>query len=278
MIPFFNHEARTSRWPYATICLIGVNVIAFVFELSMGPRFYPFLQDWGLVPARVNAEVSLHNILTIVTSMFLHVGWLHLFFNMLFLLVFGEAVEGALGWRWFLFLYLMAGFFGDVAFMMVDANLAGPAIGASGAIAGIMGASLVMWPRARLHVFGFVWFLYLLLVCMGLANPIASALGIPTWLVGGPLGVALTFATLLFSRRGIRLFASLFRMVSVPAWIVLALFLTQNLMYESLALISPSLATSVGWPAHFGGFAVGAVLAWVFPKHPVVLAKRALLE
>ncbi len=278
MIPFLYHEARARRWPYATICLVGLNLLAFLFETTMGPRFYPFLQEWGLVPARVSAEISVHNLLTILTSMFLHVGWLHVFFNLLFLLVFGEAVEGALGWAWFLFLYVMAGLCGDVAFMMVDSSLAGPAVGASGAIAGVMAASLVLWPRARLHIFGLLWLLYLLLVCMGLSDPLAHALGLPTWVIGGPIGVALAFATMLVGKRGLRFMSALTRIVSVPAWVVIALFLVANLMYEGMSLISPDLATNVGWQAHFGGFVVGAVLAWVFPKHPVALKQRALLE
>ena len=109
MLPVWSHEAKTYRWPYATIGLIGVNVLVFVFELSIGVRFAPFLQQWGLVPARVNSEVTVHNVLTIGTAMFLHTGWLHLIGNMWFLFVFGDAVEDAFGWRWFLAIYLRVG-------------------------------------------------------------------------------------------------------------------------------------------------------------------------
>ena len=113
-----SHEAKTYRWPYATVALIGINVLAFVFELSVGVRFVPFLQEWGLVPARVNAEVTVHNVLTLGTAMFLHVGWIHLIGNMWFLFVFGDAVEDAFGWRWFLAIYLLSGFFANIAFMV----------------------------------------------------------------------------------------------------------------------------------------------------------------
>ena len=126
MLPVYSHEAKTYRWPYATVTLIGINVLAFVFELSVGVRFVPFLQEWGLVPARVNAEVTSHNVLTLVTAMFLHVGWIHLIGNMWFLFVFGDAVEDAFGWRWFVAIYLLSGFFANIAFMVAHLRLVDP--------------------------------------------------------------------------------------------------------------------------------------------------------
>ena len=93
MLPVTGHEVRTSSWPYVTVCLIGLNILVFAFEVTMGARFVPFLQQWGLVPGRVQAEVTMHNILTMGTSTFLHVSLIHLLGNMWFLFVFGDAVE-----------------------------------------------------------------------------------------------------------------------------------------------------------------------------------------
>ena len=86
-----------------------------MFELSLGPRLAPFLQQWGLVPARLSNEVGVRNLLTIATSLFLHIGWLQLLANLWFLWVFGDAVEDAFGWRWFAAIYALSGLFANVA-------------------------------------------------------------------------------------------------------------------------------------------------------------------
>ena len=122
MLPVVSHEVKTGRWPHATITIIGVNLLVFLFELSVGVRFVPFLQDWGLVPARVNAEISAHNLLTVLTSLFLHVSVIHLLGNMWFLFVFGDAVEDALGSAWFVGLYLVSGFFGGMAILATSGS------------------------------------------------------------------------------------------------------------------------------------------------------------
>ena len=146
------NQAKTDRWPYATITLIGINVLVFVFELSLGLRFAPFLQQWGLVPVRVSNEVGVHNMLTLATSLFLQVGWLQLLANLWFLWVFGDAVEDAFGWRWFVAIFALSGLFANVVFTVASPASAIPAVGASGAIGGVLGASLVLWPRARLRI------------------------------------------------------------------------------------------------------------------------------
>ena len=84
MLPVVSHEVKTRRWPYVTVCLIGLNVIAFGFEASVGIRFVPFLQEWGVVPGRIQAEITAHNLFTVGSSMFLHVGFVHLLGNMWF--------------------------------------------------------------------------------------------------------------------------------------------------------------------------------------------------
>ena len=280
MLPVVSHEAKTYRWPYATVTLIGINVLAFVFELSVGVRFVPFLQEWGLVPARVNAEVTAHNMLTLATAMFLHVGWIHLIGNMWFLFVFGDAVEDAFGWRWFLAIYLLSGFFANIAFMVATSGSSIPAIGASGAIAGVMGASLVLWPAARLKIPTIFLIAFVLYLCYDLL----VAVGMPSIVLGGPiifivsmLGTVVWYAVGRQRKTGQGFVYSLFAMIALPAWVVLGLFFATNLWSGALSVVSPAYGGAVGWWAHIGGFVAGACLAMIFPKHPIVLKKRAVL-
>ena len=279
MLPIVSHEARTHRWPYVTICLIGLNVLAFAFELSASVRFVPFLQEWGLVPARVNADVTLHNLATITTSMFLHVGWVHLIGNMWFLYVFGDAVEDAFGPYWYLAIYLVAGFFGDVFYLAVSSSSPVPVVGASGAISGVLAASLVLWPHARLKTPA----LLLLLYVVSLFYPVMIAVGIPGWMLGGALIFVLsTFATIVLMRTRVGgsrqpFLLQLLGMVELPSWLVLGFFFTLQLWSGALVLVNPAYGGAVGFWAHIGGFVVGGVLAFVFPKQPVQLARRPVL-
>ena len=281
MLPVFSHEAKTYRWPYATVTLIGINVMAFVFELSIGVRFAPFLQEWGLVPARVNAEVTAHNVLTLVTAMFLHVGWIHLIGNMWFLFVFGDAVEDAFGWRWFVAIYLLSGFFANIAFMIGTSGSSVPAIGASGAIAGVMGASLVLWPTARLKIPAVL----LLCVILYMCYVAMVAVGVPPIALGGPiifivssLATVVWYAVSRQRKTGQGFMFGIVAMWTLPSWVVLGLFFATNLWSGALSVVSPAYGGAVGWWAHVGGFLAGALCAKLFPKHPIVLAKRAILE
>ena len=279
MLPVYSHEARTHRWPYATIALIGVNVLAFAFELSVGPRFVSFLQEWGLVPARVNAEVTRHNILTLATAMFLHVGWVHLIGNMWFLFVFGDAVEDAFGWRWFVTIYLLSGFFANVAFMVATAGSSTPAIGASGAVAGVMGASLMLWPTARLKICTLALYVWGFSVCY----EVCLAIGVPDIALGGSvlfvlsmLGSLVWYSVSRQRRTGQGFTYTLLVAVALPAWVVLGLFFLTNLWSGALSVVSPAYGGAVGWWAHIGGFVAGATFARLFPRHPIALEQRAL--
>ena len=274
MLPVVSHEVKTRRWPYVTVCLMGLNVIAFGFEASVGIRFVPFLQEWGVVPGRIQAEITVHNLFTVGSSMFLHVGFVHLLGNMWFLYVFGDAVENAFGPWWYLGLYLASGFFGTMAFVATAGASPLPVIGASGAISGVMAASLVLWPKARLKTPG----IFLLLFVLGLFYEILVAAGIPSFLLGGPfLFVVSVVGLLLLTRNAGGFFAGLFHLVAIPAWAVLGLYVSLQLFSGLLVVVDPAYAGAVGYWAHIGGFAGGAILAWVFPKHPRLLADRPLL-
>jgi membrane associated rhomboid family serine protease len=275
MLPVTSHEVKTSRWPDVTICLIGINVIAFVFETTVGARFVPFLQEWGLVPGRVQAEVTVHNLLTVFTSMFLHVSWFHLIGNMWFLYVFGDAVEHALGRWWYLLLYLVSGFFGGMAYIAAGHAAPIPGIGASGAIAGVLAASLVMWPKARLRVPRVL----LAIVVLLFVYRILLLIGVPTVLLGGSgFFVVSGLVAVLLSRHAGSRARALIKAVPVPASVVLGLFFGVQLWSGVMALVNPAYGGSVGYWAHVGGMVAGATCALIFPKQPLALPKRAIME
>jgi membrane associated rhomboid family serine protease len=135
---------KPSRPALVTYALIGVNVLVFAHEMSLGEAGEGFLEAWGVVPARFAPSA-------LFTSMFLHAGVAHLFGNMWFLHIFGDNVEDRLGrWR-YLFFYLASGCAAGIAQVMVDPASKVPMVGASGAIAGVTGAYLLMFPHARVH-------------------------------------------------------------------------------------------------------------------------------
>ncbi len=274
MLPVVSHEVKTRRWPYVTICLIGLNVLFFLFETTVGVRFVPFIQSWGVVPARIQAEITTHNLLTVGSSMFLHVGLIHLLGNMWFLYVFGDAVEDAFGPWWYLGIYLVSGFFGTMVFVATAQSSPLPVVGASGAVSGVMAASLVLWPGARLKTPGIL----LLLFVLGLLYELMVAIGVPSLLLGGPVFFIISVVSVILLSRGAGgFFAGLISMVELPAWLVLGFYLAMQLFSGMLTVVNPAFAGAVGYWAHIGGFAAGALLAWIFPKHPKLLAKRALL-
>jgi len=129
--------------PYLVISLIALNIVGWFYELSLSNHdLRLFLQDYGVVPAEFSFP-------TLVSSMFLHGGWTHIFGNMLYLWIFGDNVEDRMGHGRFLMFYLLCGAVAAIGqiWMAPDSHL--PVIGASGAIAGVMGAYLVLYPRSR---------------------------------------------------------------------------------------------------------------------------------
>ncbi len=139
-----------------TLGLIAVNVIAFVYELSLGPRLLEeSLLRWGIVPVRYTVpEVARlftlpEQLAPFISSMFLHGGWTHLFGNMWTLWIFGDNVEDRLGRIRFLCLYLLGGMMAALVHIYTNAGSMVPTIGASGAIAAVMGAYFRLYPHAR---------------------------------------------------------------------------------------------------------------------------------
>jgi len=146
------------RFPYVTWALIIINGIIFLFEISI-PKdtLQMVLYLFGLVPARYSYPqwAYIHGLpfdhyLSFLTNMFLHGGWVHIIGNMWFLHLFGSGVEDRLGHGRFLIFYLLSGIAASVFFFVVSIHTKVPVMGASGAIAGVMGAYLVMFPKAKI--------------------------------------------------------------------------------------------------------------------------------
>lgn len=154
-IPLRDHIRRQIFW-IVTLALVAANIWAFLFELSLGPDADRLVFFFGIIPARYTTPNGLANtslegfFLPIVTSMFLHGGWLHLLGNLLFLFVFGRSIEDRFGHIKFSLIYFLSGFGGALAHIALNWGSPVPSIGASGAIAGILGAYFVSFPGARI--------------------------------------------------------------------------------------------------------------------------------
>lgn len=153
MIPL-RLEQKSRRLPLITWLLVAANVVVFGYQISLGAALPPFMDEFSLVPFRLITRQNPHHWLyaypyrMLVTSIFLHGGLLHLVGNMLSLWVFGPAVEDRLGSGRYLFFYLLAGVVSGVGHVLAQPHSTIPCVGASGAIAGILGAALVLHPRA----------------------------------------------------------------------------------------------------------------------------------
>jgi membrane associated rhomboid family serine protease len=129
--------------PYITVTIIVLNALAWFLELSLPRDVLPlFLQVYGVVPARLHA-------MTLLTSMFLHGSWMHVIGNMWYLWIFGDNVEDRVGHGRFIVFYLLCGIAAALGQIVIDPGSMLPTIGASGAIAGVMGAYFVLYPRSR---------------------------------------------------------------------------------------------------------------------------------
>jgi membrane associated rhomboid family serine protease len=164
-IPINDHIRRRTFW-FSTLILILVNVAVFLFELSLGPNLNKLVFLMGIVPARYTTIQGLAHtglagfFVPIFASMFIHGGWLHLIGNMLFLFVFGRSIEDRYGHFGFLLLYFLSGLAAAVTHIIVNAGSTVPTIGASGAIAGVLGAYAVCYPRARISTLIFLIFFF----------------------------------------------------------------------------------------------------------------------
>lgn len=154
MFPIRDHNP-SERTPYVTYMLIIINVVIFLMMLPASGDEYKlaaFYNDFATIPAFIAEGQNLH---TVLTSMFLHAGWFHLAGNMLFLWIFGDNLEDSFGHIPFLIFYLLCGLAADFAHIITDLGSLVPTVGASGAIAGVMGGYLLLFPKARVDVIFF---------------------------------------------------------------------------------------------------------------------------
>lgn len=150
MIPVGDTEVRGSGPSIVTIALIVINVIVFLFEAMMSqPELENFIRSYGVVPAQITQG---NGLITLLTHMFLHGGWMHLIGNMVFLWVFGDNIEAVLGKVMYLAFYIAGGLAAAALQILVDPASTIPSVGASGAIAAVLGAYIVMFPHSRVKV------------------------------------------------------------------------------------------------------------------------------
>ena len=165
MIPIRDTN-RSEKYPVINYGIIAITILAFIVELLQGQRLEEFIYLYGLVPARyAEPQVAAHfttsqEVLPFLTSLFLHGGFLHLVGNMWFLYIFGDNVEGRLGHLRYLVFYVLCGLAAGASHLVLNWHSNVPTIGASGAIAGVMGAYLILYPRAKILTLLPIFFFY----------------------------------------------------------------------------------------------------------------------
>ncbi len=148
MFPLGDDDSQRRSTPYVTYVLIAINALVFLLELQNGDEF---IQQWAFVPHRF-AEDPAGQLVTVFSAMFMHGSWLHLGGNMLYLWIFGDNVEDSFGHVKYLMFYLLAGIAATIAQFAAMPGSNVPNVGASGAIAGVLGAYILMFPNARINV------------------------------------------------------------------------------------------------------------------------------
>lgn len=220
MFPIRDHNP-SNRTPVVTYALIAANTLIFLsYYPAIGgseAQLMSLYRTWGLVPAEL---VRGEGALALVTSQFLHGGWMHLIGNMLFLWIFGDNLEDLMGHVGFLVFYLASGVAAGLGQLMADPTSAVPMVGASGAIAGVMGGYLLLFPRARIDVLVIIFVLikiftvpawlmlglwFALQLFNGLAMDVAGG-GVAYWAHAGGFLAGLAFTLPLWRRRGGRRF------------------------------------------------------------------------
>jgi membrane associated rhomboid family serine protease len=225
-------NAAPRRLTLVNMMLIAANVAVFFYEASLGPAVEPFIESYALVPAALSSALHLRSaemldpsrlwpIATIFTAMFLHGGFWHIAGNMLYLFIFGAAVEWRMGSLRYLLFYFFSGTAAAIATVLITPGSAVPVIGASGAIAGVLGAYFIFFPRGKiltiLPIFIFIQFievpavLYLLLwfalqLYSGLSEGSRGAMmgGVAWWAHVGGFLFGLALAPLIADERPAR--------------------------------------------------------------------------
>ncbi len=226
MIPL-RDTVRSSTIPIVTYSLIVLCTAVFLYEVWLGDRADRFIATYALTPSAISRTV-LHGkfplavSITLVTSMFLHGGWMHLIGNMLYLYIFGDNVEDRIGHKGFVLFYMLSGIGAAVAEVLSMPTSRTPLVGASGAIAGVLGAYFLLFPRARvltliplfiffpiveISAFFFLGFWFLLQFLQAAASSSEGSVGGVAWWAhagGFVVGAVLLPIFLVFSPRSHR--------------------------------------------------------------------------
>ena len=160
MFPF-KDDNPTEHFPFVTISLIAVNAVIFLLQITHSSEAGKIAFSYGAIPhflLTFDTVQPIHPVLTVFTSMFMHGGLLHLFTNMLYLWIFGNNIEDKLGFSRFILFYLLCGFAAAYGHAITNHVSMVPMIGASGAVSGILGAYLLLFPHARVHTLIFLGF------------------------------------------------------------------------------------------------------------------------
>ena len=215
-LPLFDDNPTKQR-PLISWLIIALCVFVYLYQSGLSPRAgFEFVVYYGVVPARLFSEFD---IFTVLSSMFLHGGFMHLASNMLYLWIFGDNVEDAMGRGRFICFYSLCGGAAALTQGLIDPSSPIPLIGASGGIAGILGAYIMLHPRATIKVF--MWIIIFV------------------------------------------------RLINVPAWIVLSIWIGGQFIAIPEALTSQG--GGVAYFAHIGGFLAGVVLVALFKKPTIRL-------
>lgn len=152
LIPLTDASRRPTHFPIVTVTLIVTNFIVFIMELSGGQGF---VTQWSAVPDNITTG---HHFITLLTAMFLHGSWLHIIGNMIFLWAFGPEIEDSMNPGRYIAFYLIGGIISMLAQVVVNPHSTLPTLGASGAIAAVMGAFIVTYPRDEIKSLLFIFF------------------------------------------------------------------------------------------------------------------------
>lgn len=153
LFPIGDDQVEGGHWPVFSYGFIALNILVFMYQVSLPPQEIDgFIRGFGSIPVETVQGVDLY---TLLTSMFLHGGYLHIIGNMLFLWVFADNIEATIGSQRFLLFYLLGGLAAHAAHIFFNMESTVPTVGASGAISAVMGAYLVMFPRSRVKLIFF---------------------------------------------------------------------------------------------------------------------------
>jgi membrane associated rhomboid family serine protease len=198
MIPIGDQDVRGAGPGIVNWLLVGINVLVWLLMVTMNPQeAQAFFMTFGAVPVEIMRG---QNLFSLITSIFLHGGWLHIITNMLFLAIFGDNIEVTLGHGWYFLFYLAGGLLASLTHIFIYPDSTIPMVGASGAIGAVLGAYVVMYPRSRVRVFIFpfivtritavfflgFWFILQLYTGVGAIAETAETDGVAVWAhVGG---------------------------------------------------------------------------------------------